>query len=291
MKYTANYRNIVLSANSKKELQQQKDELLNNILNEDSMPVLLPYTMFDGEQNIAMLWRENNGQWSYKLYATDPNSHSCVMLAETNKQKAEWSMRRHIASICDSEGWEYLDPKDEEGHKRNTERLEWDRKCSQLAKDGCPDNWIWEVANGYKTLEEVLAKTQPTILVQPIETPEPIELVNTPITNMADSQETQSKSKTKEAKPAQLKQKKKGNPVKKADVKGGDYYLKTVSGKKVVVEIIRSRLGSRDGWDALNLATGRYIVVKSASGLSPIPKGKLEQYKKIYCSPTIAKAS
>ncbi len=51
------------------------------------------------------------------------------------------------------------------------------------------------------------------------------------------------------------------------DVKVGERYMAKVSGKKVLVRIVMaSRYG---GWDAINIATGRRVRIKTAGRLTP----------------------
>lgn len=167
---------------TKKEAEAKRDEYLAEIFDGQNLqPVVVPYTTTDGESHIAVLWRSHE-TWTYTLYGDcNDGNGSCCMLNERSKRQAEFRMRRHLAQICDS--WDYLHPQDKEGRKSHQEHLDWNAKCQELIRQGCPEQWVIEVAQGRKSLDEVRIKPEifdnlkpstPTPIAQPTEASEPV---------------------------------------------------------------------------------------------------------------------
>lgn len=78
--------------------------------------------------------------------------------------------------------------------------------------------------------------------------------------------------------------------MKKAEVKIGGHYIANVSGRRTVVRIIEPRstmkngsFWSLTGWNAVNLLTGRNIVIGNAMRLQrEVPADRLQRMLEIY---------
>lgn len=150
-------------ASTKKQAEAERDEFLVKGMfdGQDISPVVVQYTLHDGTPSIAVLYRELDGRWSYNLHAQDGEAYKgYTSLVTTDRRTAVFSMRRHIAGICQGDGWMYIHPHDTEGIKNHADRLKADKLYNCLRDAGISIEIATDlvVFSGERPLDELIAK-------------------------------------------------------------------------------------------------------------------------------------